>query len=159
MSHSSTQLQMLLEKHKEVFHYDQGCMKKITVKLHVKPGTEPVFLKARPVPYVIRPKVEADLEAMVKNGVLEPLITSEWATPIVPVQKKNGGIRNCGDFKVNINPAFIAEQHPLLLIDDLFAGLSGGQKFSKIDLSQSYLQMQVDEQSVRCSLSLYSMYL
>lgn len=44
MSHSSTQLQMLLEKHKEVFHYDQGCMKKITVKLHVKPGTEPVFL-------------------------------------------------------------------------------------------------------------------
>ncbi|XP_039396208.1 uncharacterized protein K02A2.6-like, partial [Mauremys reevesii] len=32
-------------------------------------------------------------------------------------------------------------------IDDLFAGLAGGQKFSKIDLSQAYLQMHVDEKS------------
>ncbi|XP_057695377.1 uncharacterized protein K02A2.6-like [Corythoichthys intestinalis] len=36
---------------------------------------------------------------------------------------------------------------PLPLIDDLFAGLSGGQKFSKIDLNQAYLQMHVDEES------------
>ncbi|XP_061909872.1 uncharacterized protein K02A2.6-like [Entelurus aequoreus] len=147
MSDSSTQLQMILEKHKEVFRDELGCMENITVKLHVKPDTKPVFLRARPVPYAIRSKVETDLDALVKNGVLEPVTTSEWATPIVPVQKKNGGIRTCGDFKVTVNPALIAEQYPLPLIDDLFAGLSGGQKFSKIDLNQAYLQMQVDEQS------------
>ena len=38
--------------------------------------------------------------------------------------------------------------HPLPLIDNSFAGLSGGQKFSKIDLNQAYLQMCVEEQSL-----------
>ena len=39
------------------------------------------------------------------------------------------------------------EQYPLPLIEDLFAGLAGGKRFSKIDLSQAYLQMHVAEQS------------
>ncbi len=39
------------------------------------------------MPYALRPKVEADLDAMVKNGVLKPVTTSEWATPIVLVPK------------------------------------------------------------------------
>ncbi len=52
-------------------------MKDITVKLHVKPGSKPVVLKARPMPYAIRPKVEADLDTMVTYGVLEPVTTGE----------------------------------------------------------------------------------
>ena len=95
LSHGSTQLQTILEKHKDVFREELGSMKKITVKLHIKPDSKPVFMKARPVPYAIRLKVEADLDALVKNGVLEPVTTSEWATPIVPVPKKDGGIRIC----------------------------------------------------------------
>ena len=145
LSHGSTQLQAILEEHKEVFREDLGSMKNITVKLHVKPDSKPVLMKARPVPYAIRPKVEADLDALVKNGALEPVTTSEWATPIVPVPQKDGGIRICGDFKVTVNPVLTAEQYPLPLIDDLFAGLSGRQKFSKIDLNQAYLQMHVEE--------------
>ncbi len=39
------------------------------------------------------------------------------------------------------------EQYPLPHINDLFAGLTGGQKFSKIDLNQAYLQMHVEEES------------
>jgi len=63
------------------------------------------------------------------------------------VPKKDGGIRTCGDFKVTVNPVLSVEQYPLPHIDDLFAGLSGGQKFSKIDLCQAYLQMHVHEDS------------
>ncbi|KAL3969328.1 DNA (cytosine-5)-methyltransferase 3B [Sarotherodon galilaeus] len=147
LSHGSSQLQAILGKHKEVFREELGSMKKITVKLHLKPDSKPVFMKARPVPYAIRPKVESNLDPLVKNGVLEPVTTSEWATPIVPVPKKDGGIRLCRDFKVSVNPVLTAEQYPLPLIDDLFAGLSGGQKFRKIDLNQAYLQMHVEEQS------------
>ncbi|XP_057692499.1 uncharacterized protein K02A2.6-like [Corythoichthys intestinalis] len=147
LSDASSQLQVILDKNEEVFHEELGSMKDITVKLHIKPGSKPVFMKARTVPYAIRDKVEADLDALVKSGVLEPVTTSEWATPIVPVPKNNGGIRTCGDFKVTLNPVLCVEQYPLPLIDDLFAGLSGGQKFSKIDLNQAYLQRHVDEES------------
>lgn len=144
LSTNSTPLQSILEKHDQIFRDELGNMKDITVKLHVKPDSKPVFRKARPVPYAIRPKVEADLDAFIKSGLLEPVTTSEWATPVIPVPKKNGGIRTCGDLKVTLNPVLVAERYPLPVIDDLFAGLSGGQKFSKVDLNQAYLQMRVE---------------
>ncbi|XP_029696863.1 uncharacterized protein K02A2.6-like [Takifugu rubripes] len=93
------------------------------------------------------PNTEKTENFQVESGVLEPVTTSEWATPIVPVPKKNGGIRTCGNFKVTLNPVLAAEQYQLPLIEDLFAGLVGGKKFSKIDLNQAYLQMHVEEQS------------
>ncbi|KAL7854700.1 hypothetical protein SRHO_G00168900 [Serrasalmus rhombeus] len=137
----------ILNKHADVFKDELGNMKNISVKLDTKPDAKPKFLKARPVPYAIRPKVEAHLKSLVQSGVLESVSVSSWATPIVPVIKKDGCIRICGDFKVTLNPVLEVEQYPLPHIDDLFAELAGGQKFSKIDLSQVYLQMNVDESS------------
>lgn len=147
-SHSSTQLQAIMEKHNEVFREELGSMKKITVKLHEKPDSKPVFMKTRPVPLAIRLKVEADLDDLVKNGVLGAVTTSEWATLIIPAPKKDRGIQTCGDFKVTLNPVLTVKQHPLPLIDNSFAGLSGGQKFSMIYLNQAYLQMCIEEQSL-----------
>ncbi len=39
------------------------------------------------------------------------------------------------------------EQYPLPRIEDIFATLSGGQLFSKIDLAEAYLQMEMEEDS------------
>ena len=63
---------------------------------------------------------------------------NEWATPIVPVPKRDGTIRICGDYKVSVNPALIVDQHPLPSAEEIFASLSGGQKFTKLDLLQAY---------------------
>nr|XP_055048287.1 uncharacterized protein K02A2.6-like [Misgurnus anguillicaudatus] len=147
MTPKTLDLEGVLAKHSEVFKQELGSMEGITVKLTVKQGSQPKFLKPRPLPYALKPKVEASLAELVKNDVLEPVNVSKWATPIVPVIKKDGGIRICGDFKVTVNPVLSAEQYPLPHINDLFAGLTGGQKFSKIDLNQAYLQMHVEEQS------------
>ncbi|KAJ7983771.1 hypothetical protein DPEC_G00371530 [Dallia pectoralis] len=65
--HGDTGLPALLEKHGEVFNGELGSMKNITVKLNIKPDSKPKLMKARPVPYAIRPKVEADLDALVNN--------------------------------------------------------------------------------------------
>lgn len=37
--------------------------------LQIIPGTTPKCLKARPVPYAVKPKVEAELDRLVKSGV------------------------------------------------------------------------------------------
>ena len=140
-------LQEILNKHSPVFDGELGSMKDITVKLTVKPGSKPKAFKARNLPYALKPKVASELARLVKSGVLEPVKTSEWATPIVPIIKKDGSLRICGDFKVTLNSVLHAEQYPLPLIEDLFANLAGGQRFSKIDLSQAYLQMHVDPES------------
>ncbi|KAK9721580.1 hypothetical protein QE152_g20797 [Popillia japonica] len=112
----------------------------VTLKLKDESVT-PKFIKARPLPYGMREKVEIELDNLVKLGVIKPVDYSPWATPIVPVIKKSGAIRICGDFKITLNPCLEIDQFPLPRIDDLFAKLQGGVIFSKIDLSQAYAQI------------------
>lgn len=50
---------------------------------------------------------------MEKAGVVERVASSDWAAPIVPVPKKDGCMRICGDYKVTINPVLDVEQYPL----------------------------------------------
>ncbi len=147
MTPETLNLECVLRKHSDLFKQELGSMEGINVKLTVEPECQPKFLKAWPLPYALKPKVEESLTKLVANSVLEPVSISKWATPIVPVLKKDGGIRICGDFKVTVNPVLSAEQCPLPHINDLFAGLTGGQKICKIDLNQAYQQMHVEEES------------
>lgn len=80
-----------------------GTLKGIEARIKVPETANPKFCKARPVPYAIKPKVDAELDRLVKAGVLEKVETSDWATPILPIPKDNS-VRICGDFKVTINP-------------------------------------------------------
>lgn len=64
-------------------------MKEIFVKLAIKSDSKPKCLKARPVPYVIKPKMETELDCLENTGVLKKVGVSERATPIVPVLKKD----------------------------------------------------------------------
>ena len=134
-------------KHSDIFKEEMGTMKSIKARLVVEDECQPRFLKARPVPYALRKKVEEDLERLVAAGVLLSVETSEWATPIVPVVKPNGTVCICGDFKVTVNPVLSAQQYPMPRAEDMFATLAGGKHFSKIDLSSAYLQMEVEEDS------------
>ena len=52
----------------------------------------------------------------------------------------------CGDFKVTVNRAARLDKYPIPQIDELFISLAGG-KFSKLDLSHAYLQVELDEES------------
>ncbi|XP_053395664.1 uncharacterized protein K02A2.6-like [Mercenaria mercenaria] len=136
----------LKNKYKDLFDRDLGKEKNFKAKLKLKPESTPKFVKARSVPFALKPQIGEELDRLVKDGVLEKVDTSEWATPIVPVPKKEG-IRICGDFKVTINPLLEVDQHPLPKIEDIFASLGKGKSFSKIDLKNAYLQVEVDEDS------------
>ena len=110
-------------------------------------GACPKFLKPRPVPFVLREKVEAELEMLVACNVISPVQFSKWAAPIIPVVKQNGSIWICGNFKVTINQVSQVDAYPLPKIEGLFTKLSEGKYFSKLDLSQTYLQLPLDDSS------------
>ena len=88
-----------------------------------------------------------ELQHLEKAGITEKVMSSEWAAPVVVVPKGEGNIRLCGDYKVTANKSLEIDQHPLPRPDELFAALSGGVKFSKIDLTQVYQQMILDKDS------------
>lgn len=81
--------------------------------------------------------MEEELKRLEAEGNLTRVQHSDWATPIVPVLKKNGSIRISGDFKVTLNPLLNVDQYPLPKIDDIFANLNGGTHFSNVDLKQA----------------------
>ena len=91
--------------------------------------------------------MDAELKRVEKEGILHKVKSSDWVTPIVPVVKPNGTVRICGNYKVNVNPQLETKEYPLPCIDDIFAKLARGQKFTKIDLKQAYHQMEVEEGS------------
>lgn len=140
-------LKKVLENHKDLFSEGLGHLKNVKVHLNRISSVEPKFYKARVVPYAYRKKVEEEIERLLHLGILEPVSHSEWATPVVPVLKSNGRIRLCGDFKLTANKATELEQYPLPNVEDLFSRLSGGVSFSKIDLSDAYCQLELDDSS------------
>ena len=140
-------LQKILNNYEDVFHPELGTMKGVEVAIDVNPDAKPKFLKAKPVPYVIKNKIETELECLVKNDVFEAVNFSRWVTPIVPVVKLDGSIRICGDYEQTVNRVSNCDKYPVPKTEDLLATLNGGQKFSKLDLSQAYQQLTLDSKS------------
>ena len=137
----------LLHQHSSVFEDKLGTVKDLKVKLFVKENSPPKFFKARTLPLALREKVSDELDKLQANGIIVPVKFSLWAAPVVPVIKRDGNVRLCGDYKLTINSVANTEVYPLPRIDELFAALSGGKVFSKLDLSHAYLQLQLDESS------------
>lgn len=130
-------------KYANVFCTGIGKFKGIQVRLVLKENVIPSFFKARPIPFSLMAKADEEIEKLVSEGILTKVNRSEWATPIVPVVKSNGSIRICGDFRLTVNKNLKVDNHPLPTVDELFHSLAGGQKFTKLDLSQAYLHMEV----------------
>ena len=148
MSTVPDKVQGVCSKHDAVFQKELGTMtEQHTAKLYVCENTKPKFHKARPVPYALKPAINAKLDELIALGILEPVTHSEWAAPCVIVPKANNSVRICGDYKVTINPYLDVDKYPLPTPQDLFATLAGGKYFTTLDLSQAYHQMKVDKDS------------
>ena len=46
-----------------------------------------------------------------------------------------------------VNSALHVDQYPLLISEELFATLAGGKQFTKLDLSNAYQQLPLDNES------------
>ena len=137
----------LLDKYAPLFADKLGLLQGASAKLYVDPQATPKFFRARPVPYRLKEKVETKLDRLQKLGIISPVQHAEWATPIVPIMKKDGNIRLCGDYKVTVNRSLIPDNYPLPRVEDIFAALQNGKLFTKLDLSQAYQQLPLDEDS------------
>ena len=84
----------------------------------VDTGTsKPIRLRPYRLPTAYRDVVRTELKEMLECEVIEPS-ASEWAAPIVLVQKKDGGVRLCVDYR-KLNNVSTMDAYPMPRIDDL----------------------------------------
>ena len=74
---------------------------------------------------------------------MEKVEHSEWASPTVPVIKLNDDLRICGHYSVTINKFSDLEQYPVPTLEELLNNLSEGNRFTKIDLSRAFHQLEL----------------
>ena len=127
----------LMEEFAEVFQNELGVLRGIEATVAVNESAAPRFHKACPVPFALKEKVERQLQQQVLEGELVPVDRNDWATPIVVVHKKDGGIRIC-DFKVSINPVLQSQTYPLPTPEEMFSVLANGESYTKLDLARAY---------------------
>lgn len=107
----------------------------------------PIFKKAYEVPYRLRDAVSVYLDKLEHEKVITPIDTSEWASPIIIVKKKNNDIRLVIDCKVSINKFLIPNSYPLPTAQDIFANLANCKFFCALDLEGAYTQLELTERS------------
>ena len=112
----------IISRFPAVFSKEVGRIKGYKAIISLRQGTKPIF---QSVAYALQPTLEAELNRRV--------------TPLVIVPKS---LRVC-DFKVIIYQC--VKSYPLPTAEDIFAHLAGGRVFTKLDLSQAYLQLPVDD--------------
>ncbi|XP_045503822.1 uncharacterized protein LOC123700608 [Colias croceus] len=138
-------LQTLLEEYKELFTEEIGEIKDYQAAFKLKEGSVPVYLKPRPVPFALKNQVEAEIDRLEKEGILEKVTYSQWGTPIVPVMKHNGKVRLCADYRATLNKNLENDNYPIPRVEEIFSKLSGGKYFCTLDINQAYLHMKTND--------------
>ena len=122
----------LTQNYEDVFQGGLYTIKKFKARLQLTEGSRPRFFHPRPVPFALKEAIEREVTRLEQNGSLIRMEHSDWASPFVPVPKKDGTLQLCGDYKVFLNEAQIVDQYPLPKSSDLFTCLTGGTRFTKL---------------------------
>src|SRR3954468_13443106 len=110
------------------------------------PRTGPIAQR----PYSMNPSELAELkkklDAMLEIRLIQPS-ASPWRSPVLFVDKKDGGNRLCMNYR-KLNDVTIKNKYPLPKIEDLFDQLTGAKVFSKIDHRTGYHQLKIRAEDI-----------
>ncbi|GFT28435.1 hypothetical protein TNCV_428521 [Trichonephila clavipes] len=81
---------------------------------------------------------------MLDSDIIRPS-KSQWASPLHLVNKKDGTLRPCGDYR-RLNAQTIPDRYPIPRIEDFNYILKDKKIFSKIDLEKAYYQIPIAEE-------------
>ena len=139
--------QYLLQKFPAVFSDKIGKIKDYQLELNIDSTVQPVVQNSRPTPLHYRAKVEAKLKQLEDQDIIEQVTgPTSWVSPLVIVDKPNGGIRLC----VNMckpNEALRPTHHLYPTSEEILQDQNGSNLISKIDLKEWYHQIELAESS------------
>ena len=76
-----------------------GCATKFQHRSELLPDAVPIAHKPRPVPFALQKELDQEIIALLNEGIIEEVGTTDWISPIVLTKRKNGKIRLCVDLR------------------------------------------------------------
>lgn len=141
----------LVVKYEDVFsrhHLDCGEAKEFVHRIRLT-DDRPFRLPYRRIPPAEYQKLRQVLNEMEEKELIRKS-TSEFASPLVLVWKKNGDLRVCTDFRW-LNKRTLKDAHPLPHQADCLAALGGNTFFSTMDLTSGFYNMPLHEEDRKYS--------
>ncbi|KAK0152244.1 Retrovirus-related Pol polyprotein from transposon 17.6 [Merluccius polli] len=138
-------LLQIIERHESIFSQDKmdcGEATDFVHKIHLV-DEKPFRLPYRRVPPSHYEKLRTALNEMEEKGIIRKS-SSEYASPLVLVWKKNGDLRICTDFRW-LNARTVKDAHPLPHQADALAALGGNVFFSTMDLTSGFYNVPMHE--------------
>ena len=117
--------------------------------IQLKPDAklDALFTSRSNIPLPLCPKVLQEIKRMKKQGATSKVdFPTPWYAGIVVVPKKNGSVHICVDLKSS-NKSVLRETHPLPIVDETLAKLTGAQVFSKLDANSGFWQIPLTDDS------------
>ena len=136
------QLLEVMEEFPAIFSSTPGRTSLTHHQIHVE-GTVPVRQKPYRVPYSKREMVKQELEKMLEAKVIQPS-TSPWASPIVLVEKTDGSVRFCIDYR-KLNQRTKFDAYPMPRIEEVLESIGSAAIISTLDLAKGYWQIPLSE--------------
>ena len=106
---------------------------------------QPFKERYRRIPPHLYEEVKKHLQEMIEVGAIRKSF-SPWASAVVLVRKKDGGLRFCIDLR-KLNNRTIKDGYSLPRIEDTLDCLHGAVWFSTLDLKSGYWQVELEEEA------------
>lgn len=135
----------LLQRYSTVFSQgegDVGCTSLIQHEIPLLDET-PVRQRYRRLPPSQYDQVKAHIQDLLDRDIVQ-VSCSPYSAPIVVVQKKDGSIRLCVDYR-QLNAKTRKDAYPLPRIEESLDALAGARLFSTLDLTAGYNQIPMAE--------------
>jgi len=109
---------VLLRKYEALFDGQLGRWHGQEVKLELQKGAKSYHARAYNMPRCHIRTLKAEVERLVKIGVLKKVNRSEWAAPTFIIPKKDGSVRFISDFR-ELNKRILRKPHPIPNVQDM----------------------------------------
>ena len=139
-----SQVGVLKMEYPKVFSDLPGRTDLCTLKIDTG-DAPPIALRPYRPPDKMREGVRQEVDRMLEMGVAEPS-HSPWASPIVPVPKKDGSLRICVDYR-RLNGITVADPYYMNTLEEILEKVGNSGCLSKLDLSKGFYQIGVDQEA------------
>ena len=116
--------------------------------MHVDPAITPVAQAHRKIPFSVRPKLEAELEKLEADDIIERVEKpTSWMSPVVITPK-----RSSNELRLNVDMREANKSTPrthtvIPTLDDIINELNGATVFSHLYMNHGYHQLELKENS------------